>query len=815
MPSIEQCDAAAVNVVALPATLEMFEKFKQTSDNGKDSDSEESFHLQLDEDFIENGSVVSNGNDKEQKCEETEDDILNKFDTAIQDTADHLDACDEDVILNDIDDDKGAEEIIEKALILSPILLPNTDIKITYGFKDYEESTDGEFKSVYEIDAKLPENDVETQEKPAESMEVVPEDINTTSNEQPTATDVSMDAEAQANPANEVKMALETPVNDDLEGDTDVNMSEPSNSSALPEQPPKCEGVSEDNADDKGLLSSPQQDANEILTKSETDAGAKSDEKDLFKIPDELSKDAQACGSEVSNDKTEDDESDLLDVSMIRETEEDDAFAIADAIEDTDKETQASEKSDEEQSERMETEQEGSDADKDNFDNDNAMGFDDGDEEGDDAESRVREPDGSGSETERKNKIAEISDSSKDSVSDSNSKLETEVKASDKNVDDKLTNEDTLSDDELPLIMRTRGLSSRSVSSTCDTNETNDIKKDAKDNEKATETCEKVAEKKTVDESGKIQSEKRKAVLNKRSNSFEDDGASKKLKLSVDVQESSETDKQLSTSSATGEPPVVGENVNTLTSFVKFMQCHKLSGKLSRSDLEQFCIQKICESLMLKSSEGELHQIIKKHEKTIENIRKDLQQLSKQCKDLEIVNKKLMGELKNQNAAKKAVMPLRITRSVGLQVRLNPGNEVANQNRRRTTIISPPKALLANHMLNNRSKTSPASIQPIRQMMQNSLQKSPLTTGQPTTPVMAPMLATALQKRAATAKRTPSSKKQAEKTGNPGVIDLTEEDDKLAQNKSHTNAMKIINNIATGNKNITTNKQSPGKNGLS
>lgn len=56
MPSIEQCDAATVNMAALPATLELFDNFKQASDNGKDSDSEESFHLQLDEEFIESKS---------------------------------------------------------------------------------------------------------------------------------------------------------------------------------------------------------------------------------------------------------------------------------------------------------------------------------------------------------------------------------------------------------------------------------------------------------------------------------------------------------------------------------------------------------------------------------------------------------------------------------------------------------------------------------------------------------------------------------------------------------------------------------------
>lgn len=53
MPSIEQCDAASGSVAALPSTLEIFDKFKPIIDNGKDSDSEESFHLLLEDDDVE------------------------------------------------------------------------------------------------------------------------------------------------------------------------------------------------------------------------------------------------------------------------------------------------------------------------------------------------------------------------------------------------------------------------------------------------------------------------------------------------------------------------------------------------------------------------------------------------------------------------------------------------------------------------------------------------------------------------------------------------------------------------------------------
>lgn len=111
------------------------------------------------------------------------------------------------------------------------------------------------------------------------------------------------------------------------------------------------------------------------------------------------------------------------------------------------------------------------------------------------------------------------------------------------------------------------------------------------------------------------------------------------------------------------------------------MQSKNLKNKLTRSDLEQFCLQKICEFIIHKTDVGELHQTIKKQENHIDVLRKDVQQLTKQCRDLDIVNKKLMNELKVQNANKKPLVPLKITRSVGLQVKLNTAVEQSRRNK--------------------------------------------------------------------------------------------------------------------------------------
>lgn len=118
----------------------------------------------------------------------------------------------------------------------------------------------------------------------------------------------------------------------------------------------------------------------------------------------------------------------------------------------------------------------------------------------------------------------------------------------------------------------------------------------------------------------------------------------------------------------------------TLSSFESFMRTKLFNKTLTKSDLEQFCIQKICEVIMHKTELGELHQMLRKQEQVNDVLRKDIQQLSKQARDLDIVNKKLMNELKTLNGKQKPLVPLKITRSVGLQVKLNITNE---QNRKR------------------------------------------------------------------------------------------------------------------------------------
>lgn len=111
---------------------------------------------------------------------------------------------------------------------------------------------------------------------------------------------------------------------------------------------------------------------------------------------------------------------------------------------------------------------------------------------------------------------------------------------------------------------------------------------------------------------------------------------------------------------------------------------------------------------MHKTELGELHQIVRKQEQVHEQLRKDIQQLSKQARDLDIVNKKLMNELKTQNGKQKPLVPLKITRSVGLQVKLSvPGEQT--RKRAPNTPSRPNSTSTASTTPVSRQRTTPQS----------------------------------------------------------------------------------------------------------
>lgn len=106
-----------------------------------------------------------------------------------------------------------------------------------------------------------------------------------------------------------------------------------------------------------------------------------------------------------------------------------------------------------------------------------------------------------------------------------------------------------------------------------------------------------------------------------------------------------------------------------LQTLADFMKCKSLK-KLSRRHLEEFCIQKMCEVLIHKSEIGELRHQLQTQEQMMEFWKKETTAMAKQVKDLEVVNKKMLNELKLRHEKDAPLIPVKITRSVGLQVKL-------------------------------------------------------------------------------------------------------------------------------------------------
>ncbi|KAL0871686.1 hypothetical protein ABMA27_004203 [Loxostege sticticalis] len=104
--------------------------------------------------------------------------------------------------------------------------------------------------------------------------------------------------------------------------------------------------------------------------------------------------------------------------------------------------------------------------------------------------------------------------------------------------------------------------------------------------------------------------------------------------------------------------PLLPEN------FLK--SCKKNLADMTRDELEEFCILKIVESIVDRSNLGEIKSKLKTMAQNIEEHKKKAMMLTKQNRDLQLVLKSVQEEQKKKPDS--AITPLKITRSVGMQV---------------------------------------------------------------------------------------------------------------------------------------------------
>ncbi|CAH1638540.1 unnamed protein product [Spodoptera littoralis] len=88
---------------------------------------------------------------------------------------------------------------------------------------------------------------------------------------------------------------------------------------------------------------------------------------------------------------------------------------------------------------------------------------------------------------------------------------------------------------------------------------------------------------------------------------------------------------------------------------------------MTREDLEEFCILKIVESIVDRSSLSDIKQKLKSVAQGVEEYRKKVSMLTKQNLDLQVVLKSIQEEQKKVKPDT-PITPLKITRSVGMQV---------------------------------------------------------------------------------------------------------------------------------------------------
>ncbi|XP_044271983.1 activating transcription factor 7-interacting protein 1 isoform X4 [Tribolium madens] len=218
--------------------------------------------------------------------------------------------------------------------------------------------------------------------------------------------------------------------------------------------------------------------------------------------------------------------------------------------------------------------------------------------------------------------------------------------------------------------------------------------------------------------------------------------------------------------------------LKTLLSLSEFMKTKK---KPTMHDLEEFCVQKICEAIVHKSDLGDVHHQLKVQEQLIETMRKEILQLTKQARDLEIVNKKLMNDLKQHNTTQKPLSPLKITRSVGLQVKFTPVSSFEAKRRATTNPPVPNQKVPVPVPAARSPRSAPTPVQnpPNRQctfllVSQATTPQKPQQQSKPVTP----LLSQALRRVNDTPKTPPQVVRGKQGGGSASVIDLTDEDDK-------------------------------------
>ena len=146
----------------------------------------------------------------------------------------------------------------------------------------------------------------------------------------------------------------------------------------------------------------------------------------------------------------------------------------------------------------------------------------------------------------------------------------------------------------------------------------------------------------------------------------------------------------------------------------------KLIKKMTRSDLEDMIESKMIELIKDRTEIGQLRKKVDSYEAKVEKWQARAQALSKQCTDLGTVMKKYITDVKN--TPRDRVTPVKITRSVGLQVMTAAQRNLQQQKQQLAQvsggarIATKPPTAAATKIVN-----APVRVTPVKNLVNNNL----------------------------------------------------------------------------------------------
>lgn len=152
---------------------------------------------------------------------------------------------------------------------------------------------------------------------------------------------------------------------------------------------------------------------------------------------------------------------------------------------------------------------------------------------------------------------------------------------------------------------------------------------------------------------------------------------------------------------------------------LEFMRSFKKSfSSMTRSDMEEFFLQKVVEAIVNKSEIAELRQTVEEQETALTTFRAKIMELSKQFRDLEMVHLRVMKDLDANNG--QLVTPVKITRAVGLQVMLP----------RKEMMVKAGQQQITSNTSSKNSSTTPKTATPVSQRKPSPLLPAPTKNSQ-------------------------------------------------------------------------------------